>query len=313
MHALTRAASLAALALVACTARHVPTGGGSDASAASPVDAASDAALSVPADAGAPTDAGPHGLLTSDQVLFVGNSYVYVNDLPGAYRGLASAYPIAPLRIESVAIGGYTLAQHAADAMKDGTPLARWLRTGTAADRRWDVVVLQEQSQIPGFPNGDPDKTASLAATSTLGALAKADGAAVVLYLSWGRRAGDPMNATLFPDFSTMERRLEAGYQEMAARLAAAGVRVRIAPVGPAFARVLADAGGSTTAPSFGALYADDGSHPSADGTYLAAAVILGTASGLDPLGFTDGLAHGDRAAYLRRVAHDVLADPRWR
>src|SRR5262245_37623804 len=62
--------------------------------------------------------------------LFIGNSYVYVNDVAGHYRTIVSA--LAPgTRVEEVAPGGYKLVQHAADARTDGTALARWLHTGT--------------------------------------------------------------------------------------------------------------------------------------------------------------------------------------
>ena len=54
--------------------------------------------------------------------------------------------------------GGYTLAQHARDAMTDGTPLSRWLRTGTREETSFDAVVLQEQSQTGGLPEGGADR-----------------------------------------------------------------------------------------------------------------------------------------------------------
>ena len=125
------------------------------------------------------------------KILFVGNSYTFVNDLPSVYRATASALPFAPLRVESVAIGGHTLAQHAMDAATDGTALADFLRTGTPDVTAWDVVILQDQSEIPGFPDGTPELAASLDGVSALGALAHARGASVVLYLTWGREHGD--------------------------------------------------------------------------------------------------------------------------
>lgn len=290
-------------------------------------DAASDAATidaRGPADA-APEDAGlpPFPTITpllgaGNATLFVGNSYTFVNDLPSVYRAAASALPFAPVRVESVAFGGYTLAQHAMDAATDGTPLATFLRTGTPDVTAWDVVILQDQSQIPGFPDGNPELAASLDGASALGALAHARGASVVLYLTWGREHGDDLNPALYPDFATMETRLEAGYRAMAARLGAEGVPVRIAPVGPAFALVHADVVASGVDPllegsAFDALYAADGSHPGPAGTYLAACVILGTITGIDPATYPDGagLVPQDARA-MRLVARRVLADPMW-
>src|SRR5438034_11816170 len=72
------------------------------------------------------------------RVLFIGNSYTYVNDLPAMFAGLAQS---GGHRVETgmVAVGGSTLGEHAASV-------------ATAAkltSARWDLVVLQEQSQIP--------------------------------------------------------------------------------------------------------------------------------------------------------------------
>lgn len=306
-------------------------------SAPSALDAGNDAALGATVDAGALdggsldasagrdaasfVDAGDvtpfpsfASLLSTsrDATLYVGNSYTYVNDLPSVHRSLhASA---SPLRIESVTAGGYTLAQHAVDA-GGATALGAFL----AEDGAFDVVVLQEQSQIPGFGAGNGEYEASLDAAVTLGEAAQSRGASVVLYLTWGRERGDDLNPGLYPDFDTMEARLESGYEAMRARLLAAGVEARIAPVGPAFARVHAavvEAGDDPTAEgsAFDALYADDGSHPSPAGTYLGACVILATITAEDPLTFAGSSLGLDASAEasLRLVAHDVLADPRW-
>lgn len=255
---------------------------------------------------------------TGDATLFVGNSYTFVNDLPTAFRELASAAGQAPLRVESVTAGGYTLAMHDTDLHTDGTALATFLRTGTAADRAWDVVVLQEQSQIPGFPSGQPELLASLDAAADLAAAA--DPAPIVIYGTWGRERGDDLNPDLYPDFATMEGRLEAGFRAMAARIAADGHVVRIAPVGPAFARIhdglVAEGADPLAADSpFVALYASDGSHPSPQGTYLAACVVFGTLTGTDPYLLAEAPSLGldaDTARRLRLVARATLADPAW-
>src|SRR5438034_233427 len=67
---------------------------------------------------------------------------------------------------------------------------------------------------------------------------------------------------------------------------------------------------------AFDALYADDGYHPTAPGTYLAACVIAGTIIGRDPITFADpdeSLALDPETAYgMRLVARATLADPEW-
>src|SRR5689334_3690663 len=56
---------------------------------------------------GGPTSSGSGPTL---RVLFVGNSYTYVNDLPGTVAQIANASGFVTLEVDSVAVGGATLA-----------------------------------------------------------------------------------------------------------------------------------------------------------------------------------------------------------
>jgi len=158
----------------------------------------------------------------------------------------------------------------------------------------------------------------SLAGASDLAALARAGDAGVVLYLTWGRERGDEMNPVLFETFEAMQDRLDAGYRAMATRLRAEGTRVRIAPVGAAF-RVIHDGVRDSGADplmegsTFDALYEADGSHPSAQGAYLAASVIIATLTGVDPASLPDGAGlDAAMSAALRDAAREVMFDPVW-
>jgi hypothetical protein len=273
-------------------------------------------------DAGALPDAGvtdgglPH-VQGGFDALFIGNSFTYVNDVPGHYRAIASAFSPA-VRVEQVAPGGYTLAQHAADARTDGTALARWLRTGTPEETSFNAVVLQEQSQVGSFPNYLSDRIASIAAASELAALARARGAAVILYETWGYEQGDPTNEFINQTFLQMQTALDDAYRDLAALLREQGTEVRIAPVGGALRIVFEDvtlAGGDPLAKGsdFDALYEDDGKHPSLRAAYLAACVIAGTVAGADVRGFVDEPTLGPLlSSQLRDVCARALADPRW-
>ena len=75
------------------------------------------------------------------RVLFVGNSLTYQNDLPRMIAALAKSRG-HDMQYEVYAPGGYRLSQHAADAK-----LFEKIDRGS-----WDVVVLQEQSQMPAVP-----------------------------------------------------------------------------------------------------------------------------------------------------------------
>jgi len=169
--------------------------------------------------------------------------------------------------------GGRRLAQHAADLEVASSPVAM------AFGQRWDRVFLQDQSQIPGFPEGSADRIASDAAAQPLARAALDAGARVVFYQTWGRRDGDERNPGLYPDFPTMQDRLTAGYERLASLAAMSGAEVSIGEVGEAFRRVH-DAGDRD---HFEALYDADGSHPSVQGTYLAALVLAEASVGIRP------------------------------
>ncbi|AKF07974.1 YncE family protein [Sandaracinus amylolyticus] len=281
------------VALAACDGRAAPSDGGSEL----PDAVAQDDAPDAPADAGPP------------DVLFVGNSYVFVNDVAGHYRAIVPGG-----RVEEVTEGGYTFAQHAADARTEGTALARALDE----DGAFDVVVLQEQSQIGGFYPVDADRIASIAGASELGALARARGARVVLYATWGRERGDTSGFPPYTTYRSMQAMLDAGYLGLAALLRDEGVDVRIAPVGGAFHAVHDDvvrAGGDPYAEGsdFDALYEPDESHPSLRGAYLAACVIAATITGDDPRTFVDEPTLGaDTSSALRDACARAIDDPRW-
>lgn len=235
------------------------------------------------------------------EVLFVGNSYVFVNNLPALYRSLLRQ--LSPdLRVESVAQGGYRLSQHAADARRGGSRLAKWLRAGPT--EAFDVVVLQEQSQLGGFLDDNPDRAASLDAAVELATLATEQGASVVLFQTWGRRDGDSRNSG-YETFTSMQDHLEAGYRGMAEALRSRGIDVRVAPVGEGFRIVHDDivaAGGDPLAKAsdFVALYQRDGSHPSRRGSFLAACILAGTVTSADPADFAVAECRLDHDVALR-------------
>ena len=75
------------------------------------------------------------------RVLFLGNSYTSVNNLPQIVADVAASLGDT-LIFDSNSPGGYTFQGHSTDA----TSLAK------IALGNWDYVILQEQSQRPSFP-----------------------------------------------------------------------------------------------------------------------------------------------------------------
>jgi len=248
-------------------------------------------------------------------VLFVGNSYTSANQLDVAYGKLvAEGMPAwKDVFIARYTNGGYRLSQHAIDATNN-SQLDTYLHGGSA-QHAWDAVVLQDQSQIPSFPPGNGDYLASSAGAVTLAANIDAVGAKTKLFLTWGRRDGDAGNMQLNPDFLTMQQNLKTGYEGYQQAIVAAGHSADIVPVGLAWKHIydqVEDGGAVPTEGDtlFTRLYAGDGSHPSAHGTYLTACTMYAALTGQSPVGLSwapAGLPPVERDALQAAAADTVL------
>jgi hypothetical protein len=180
------------------------------------------------------------------RILFIGNSYTSRNDLPSLVRALAAGAGVAwPVETALVAFGGASLAAH----------WNRGMAQALLEERRWDAVVLQDQS------------TRALRAPASLheygkrfAGMAQAVGAKPFLYLPWARE-NDPGSLAA----------ITSAHEALARDTGAV-----LVPVGRAWQRVRAIA----AAPR---LYDADGSHPSPAGSYLSACVFCATLFGVVP------------------------------
>ena len=193
------------------------------------------------------------------RVLFIGNSYTSVNDLPGTFARLAASGD-HPVETGMVAPGGAYLADEVA------SPDVAAAFAGT----RWGAVVLQEQSQLPASAQAD---TQMIPAVVNLVGTIRADGAIPYLLETWAHRDGWPENGQ---DYARMQAAIDGAYARSAERSGSF-----VVPVGEAWQRALA------AAPKV-ALWQDDGSHPSPAGTYLAACVLYRTMTHQSPVGLSD-------------------------
>jgi hypothetical protein len=189
-------------------------------------------------------------------VLFIGNSYTYVNDLPNTFRQLALSLGDT-VNVAMSAPGGFTLQQHAAYAPT----------LDAIASQPWDFVVLQEQSELGALP-ADATTTEDDALQLMADIEANYECTYPVLYMTWGRENGDPQFCANYPFMCTyagMQQALRDNYVALANWNDA-----WTAPVGVAWKNA------RDTQPQID-LYATDGSHPSMAGTYLAACVFYCT------------------------------------
>lgn len=207
-------------------------------------------------------------------MLFLGNSYTFFNDLD-LVVGTIFADAGTTVATARLAEGGYTFVDHLGQLQ---TPGSAW-EAAFAQPQDW--VLLQEQSQIPGFPETESYVVDSRAAARELDAAAAGAGAQTLFFMTWGRRDGDSDNPELYPDFPTMNALLVEGYRRYVADAAEDGSPAWVAPVGLAWEAVwAAEADPTDPESSFYRLYQEDGSHPSARGSWLAACVIYSAITG---------------------------------
>jgi hypothetical protein len=244
------------------------------------------ATLVVPALAGcsgtAPTCGPNDGSCT--RVLFIGNSYTYVNDLPGTFAALAQSGGHG-VETGSLAGSGATLADHAAEPA-----------TATKLDSsRWSFVVLQEQSQIPSIESAR--EYTMFPAIRTLVGMIRQRNETPLLFMTWAHRDGFPEAG--LPDYETMQRSIDSGFQSIAAETDAP-----VAPVGYTWFIVRRQNAAID-------LWQGDGTHPSAAGTYLAACVFYATVFRQSPegLAFADGLPADTALVLQKAAAVNVLAN----
>lgn len=202
------------------------------------------------------------------KVLFIGNSYIQTNNIPGLIQQLAAADGDT-LVIDQYTPGGYTLNQHSTDA----NTIAK------IQSRQWDVVVLQEQSQLPAFAPGTVAANTEVYA-KRLDSIIRDNNACTetMFYMTWGRKNGDASNCSFYTPFCTyegMQRRLRESYLKMTQDNNAV-----VAPVGATW-KVVRDSFPSVD------LYSPDESHPSIYGSYLAACVFYASIFHRSPHGNT--------------------------
>lgn len=228
---------------------------------------------------------------TTRKVFFVGNSYTYTNSMPDMLRDFAAAKGDT-LVYSMSAPGGYTFQQH--------TVLGATL-TGIAS-QPWDIVVLQEQSQVPSFPPAQVATDCYPYARILDSMVDENDSCIETMFMmTWGRQNGDAMNCPTYPVVCTyggMQGRLRDSYMEMAQDNHAS-----VAPMGAAWKIIIDSFPGIN-------LYQADESHPSVAGSYLQACVFYASIFHRPAVGcsYLGGLS-SSTASTLQRIADKVVLD----
>jgi hypothetical protein len=177
-------------------------------------------------------------------VLFVGNSYTYFENLPQVVS-ILSRQTGTVLLTRKETLGGAKLSEHWRGAR--GLNTRKIIENG-----KFDIVVLQEWSL--GTVSEEDSAVYYLGLFSDL---VRKQGAKPYYYMTWAREKSPQQQETI-----------SRVYRE-----AAAANKATVVPVGEAWAEAQRER------PDF-RLYYPDGSHPAELGTYLAACVFVATITG---------------------------------
>ena len=228
----------------------------------------------------------------SFDVLFIGNSYTYYNNLPEMISNIANDLGDT-VNYDQNTPGGTSLYAHS----QNQTTINK------INQQNWDFVVLQDQSQRPSLSPSYVAASVYPYATQLVNLInSNYICSEPVFYMTWGRKYGDQTNCQSYPPVCTflgMQERLRDSYLTMGLDNNAS-----VSPVGIAFKN-------SISLDSTIDLYTSDNSHPSIYGSYLAACTFYSTIFKKSSVGcsFKPNAINQSDALFLQQVASSTVLD----
>jgi len=215
-------------------------------------------------------------------VLFIGNSYTFYNDMPLMVEALARSNG------KDVSVRSITKGSRKLESYADPSDPTTQALDDLLARQSFDACFIQEQSHTPvtnydGFLRGLECVTGKL----------KGRAEHLILYATWGRNAGNKMLTDYGWTTEHMAGLLSEAYQKAASHFGA-----DVSPVGSNFLHV------TQNHPEI-PMYAEDCTHPSYQGSCLAALTHYRTLFGefperTDALNLTEEELAAFRAAVCR-------------
>ena len=202
--------------------------------------------------------------LTNTSVVIIGNSFTSRNQMPSSLLALLNTSRKTHYNLTTITNDGYSLHDHFGDSAEMDK-----FSQGLDGSKKWDVIILQEQSQTVGFDVTDTDHINSLAAVDYFAKAASTIGARLIIVNTWGYQSGDSTNRDIYPTYTAMQTRLNSGAEMLKTKVLAGYPQLQlvVSPVGTNWASLM-------TAGFSNELYASDGQHPSVFGSILEAATI---------------------------------------
>jgi hypothetical protein len=220
------------------------------------------------------------------KILFIGNSYTHMNDMPKMFDKIAKEAGLNVL-VEKSAQSGASFHVHSEreDMFK------------AIKKRKWDYVILQGYSRELSFkPEYIDTATIPFLSKITQAIYENNECSNVLFYMTWGYENGfdelDELNS-----YEKMADSIEHGYKYISKRY-----DVPIVPVG----MVWKDVKNSTTID----LYAEDRAHPSTKGSYLIASTFFEAIFGV-PASKNMSIVQEDEAVLIRDAVSKLLAQKR--
>ena len=232
-------------------------------------------------------------------ILFLGNSLMYYNDMPSLFEQIAKAHG-KEVFVYSVTKGSATISDFADETTEVGAKAISALKNS-----KWDIVVIEPSRRITPYEN--TVKEAELAAAKKIQELAHAAGGEVLLYAVWGNNSGKvaeykaetPTSMTKVAVHQIDRKTHTQFMHQVNLEFAAALGGVKVAPAGYAFENCIANYSYE--------LYDADKVHPSAIGSYLAAAVIYATIYGENVETIAYGINNAPAPGEIEGVANATV------
>ncbi len=231
-------------------------------------------------------------------ILFLGNSLMYYNEMPDLFAKTATAMG-KKVNVKSVTKGSATISDFADERTEVGSQAIPLLR-----NNKWDYVIIEPSRRISPYENSV--KEAELSSAKKIQELARAAGGDVLLYSVWGNNNGNvveykavsPINMTEVATHLMGRKPHTKFMHEVNLEFAAALGDVKVALAGYAFENCIAKY------PELN-LYHSDERHPSPIGSYLAAAVIYATIFGEK----VENIPYAISAAPAKGVLEGIVTD----
>ena len=226
------------------------------------------------------------------EVLFVGNSYTFYNDLPNMVKQIALSFGDT-LNYDQNTPGGATLQMHSTNTQT----------LSKISQQQWDNIIIQCQSQEPSFSPSQVSNDVFPYAQILIDSIeSNSVCTEPIFFMTWGRKHGDLQNCQSYPPICTyagMQERLRESYLDMTFNHNAT-----CSPVGMSWKE-------SIVQDSALNLYSPDNSHPNIYGSYLAACTFYATIFKKSPIGSTYmpiGISHATSVS-LQTIASNTVLD----